>query len=127
MFYKFNYTMPTLKIKSSKDYRQRVNEILFWQLKETVQLKTTAFISMFQIRTFEDFLYSLFFVLWAIITLPFTLLYFILCITELVVETLLFPIYLIPILRIVPIVITTIIWALSLGIGIFAGAAIEKQ
>ena len=127
MFYKFNYTMPALKIKSANDYKQRVNEIIFWQIKETLQLKATAFISLFQIRTFEDFLLSFALLLWAVITIPFTLLYFALCFIEMLIETLLFPLFLIPIVRYLPFIIVVIIWALSLGIGIFAGAAIDKQ
>ena len=126
MFYTFKYTMPTLKIKSVDDYKTRANEILSWQIKDTLYSKWIGFGSLFQSKSFDDILFSLGLMLLSIITLPFTLLYVLLCLTELLLETLFLPLFLVPVLRILPTIIIVVVWALSLGIGIFAGAVIER-
>lgn len=126
MFYTFKYTMPTLKIKSVDDYKTRANEILSWQIKDTLYSKWIGFSSLFQSKSFDDILFSLGLMLFGIITLPFTLLYVLLCLTELLLETLFLPLFLVPVIRILPTIIIVIVWAVSLGIGIFAGAVIER-
>lgn len=126
MFYEVKFTMPTLKIKTIDDYKERVNEILFWQIKDTAVSKITGFDILFHLTCFEDFLLALFFIGWSIITLPFTLAYIALCFVELLVATLLLPLFLIPIIRIIPTIIETIVWSCSFAIGVFAGAALQR-
>ncbi len=126
MFYTVKYTMPTLKIKTVEDYKTRVSEILSWQIKDTLQSKWIGFASLFQSKSLDDVLLCLGFMLFSIITLPFTLLYVVLCLTELLLDTLFLPLFLIPVVRIIPTVIVVIVWALSFGIGVFAGAMLQR-
>ena len=126
MFYTIKYTMPTLKIKTVEDYKTRVNEILSWQIKDTLQSKWIGFASLFQSKSIDDILLCLGFMLFSIITLPFTLLYVVLCLTELLLDTLFLPLFLVPIVRVVPTIIVVIVWALSLAVGVFAGAMLQR-
>lgn len=126
MFYTVKYTMPTLKIKTVEDYKTRVNEILSWQIKDTLQSKWIGFASLFQSKSLDDVFLCLGFMLFSIITLPFTLLYVVLCLTELLLDTLFLPLFLVPVIRIIPTVIVVIVWALSFGIGVFAGAMLQR-
>lgn len=126
MFYTFKYTMPTLKIKSVDDYKTRANEILSWQIKDTLQSKWIGFASLFQSKSLDDILLCLGFMLFSIITLPFTFLYVVLCLTELFLDTIFLPLFLVPVVRIIPTVITVIVWALSFAIGVFAGAMLQR-
>jgi hypothetical protein len=127
MFYKVHFTMPTLKIKTIEDYKIRTDEILFWQIKDTLQSKLLGMTSLFQSRTLDDVFLSLGLLLISVITFPFTILYILLCLTELLLDTLFLPIFLIPVLRIFPTVITVIVWAISFGVGVFAGALLERS
>ncbi|MBQ3642485.1 hypothetical protein II906_11265 [bacterium] len=127
MYYKIKFTMPSLKIKTVDDYKTRTHEILSWQIKETVKIKALGFATLFQSKSFDDILLSLMFILFSIITLPFTFLYVLLCLTELLIITILLPLFLVPILRILPTTISIIIWAVSFSVGIFAGASLERE
>ena len=127
MFYKVHFTMPTLKIKTIEDYKIRTDEILFWQIKDTLQSKLLGMTSLFQSRTLDDVFLSLGLLLISVITFPFTILYILLCLTELLLDTLFLPLFLIPVLRIFPTVITVIVWAISFGVGVFAGALLERS
>ena len=127
MFYKVHFTMPTLKIKTIEDYKIRTDEILFWQIKDTLQSKLWGMTSLFQSRTLDDVFLSLGLLLISVITFPFTILYILLCLTELLLDTLFLPLFLIPVLRIFPTVITVIVWAISFGVGVFAGALLERS
>ena len=127
MFYKVHFTMPTLKIKTIEDYKIRTDEILFWQIKNTLQSKLLGMTSLFQSRTLDDVFLSLGLLLISVITFPFTILYILLCLTELLLDTLFLPLFLIPVLRIFPTVITVIVWAISFGVGVFAGAVLERS
>lgn len=126
MFYSVKYTMPTLKIKTVENYKTRINEILSWQIKDTLQSKWIVFASLFQSKTLDDVLLCLGFMLLSIITLPFMLLYVVLCLTELFLDTLFFPLFLVPVVRIIPTVIVVIVWALSFCIGLFACAMLQR-
>ena len=119
--------MPSLKIKTVDDYKTRTHEILSWQIKETVKIKALGFATLFQSKSFDDILLSLMFILFSIITLPFTFLYVLLCLTELLIITILLPLFLVPILRILPTTISIIIWAVSFSVGIFAGASLGRE
>ena len=127
MFYKVHFTMPTLKIKTIEDYKIRTDEILFWQIKDTLQSTLLGMTSLFQSRTLDDVFLSLGLLLISVITFPFTILYILLCLTELLLDTLFLPLFLIPVLRIFPTVITVIVWAISFGVGVFAGAVLERS
>lgn len=126
MFYTVKYTMPTLKIKTVEDYKTRVDEILFWQIKDTLQSKWIGFASLFQSKTLDDVLLSLGLMLFGIITLPFTLLYVLLCIAELLLDSLFLPLFLVPIARIIPTVVAVMVWSLSFAVGVFAGAMLQR-
>lgn len=126
MFYTVKYTMPTLKIKTVEDYKTRVDEILFWQIKDTLQSKWIGFASLFQSKTLDDVLLSLGLMLFGIITLPFTLLYVALCIAELLLDSLFLPLFLVPIARIIPTVVAVMVWSLSFAVGVFAGAMLQR-
>ena len=93
MFYEFKYTQPTLKIKSVEDYKTRANEIIAWQIKDTLYSKWVGFESLFQSKSFDDVLFSLGIILFSIITLPFTLVYVLLCLTELLLDTIFLPLF----------------------------------
>ena len=126
MFYKVKYTIPTLKIKTTDDYKERVDEILFWQIKDTIVLRLTMFAELFQSKSFDDFILLLFLTVWSVLTIPFAVIYIVLCLVELLLDTLFLPLFLIPIARILPISIIMVVWALSCSIGIFAGAALQR-
>ena len=121
------FTVPTLKILTVADYKERVNEILFWQIKETFTNKISGLTIIFQSKSIEDFLLSLLVLAWTIITLPFTLVYFTLCLIDLMAITILLPLYLIPVVRILPITVETLIWSLSIAIGAWSGAALVQE
>lgn len=126
MFYEVKFTMPTLKIKNVDDYKERVKEILFWQIKDTVLIKATGFVSLFQSRSLEDFGFSLFMMIWSLFTLPFVIVYIALCLFELFFDTIFLPLFFVPIIRILPIAITILIWSSTATIGVLAGAALER-
>ena len=126
MFYEIKFTMPALKIKNSDGYKIRVKEILCWQMKDTVLSKASGFVALFQSRSFDDFMLSLFLIAWSVITIPFAIVYILLCFVELIAETVLFPLFLVPVIRILPIAVATIIWSLSFAIGVFSGAALQQ-
>lgn len=127
MFYEVKFTMPTLKIKNVDDYKERMSEIVFWQVKDTVISKIMGFDILLHLTCFEDFLWALFFIAWSVITLPLALAYIALCFVELLVATLLLPLFLIPIIRIIPTIIETVVWSCSFAIGVFAGAALQRD
>ena len=126
MFYEFKYTQPTLKIKSVEDYKTRANEIIAWQIKDTLYSKWVGFESLFQSKSFDDVLFSLGIILFSTITLPFTLVYVLLCLTELLLDTIFLPLFLVPVIRIIPTIITVAVWCVSIAIGIFAGAMLQR-
>ncbi len=126
MFYQVSYTQPTLKIKRVEDYKARVKEIVFWQIKDTLSLKWTAFTSLFEIRSLEDFFLAAFMFLFSLLALPFAIVYLALCVVELALDSLLLPLYLIPVVRILPTVVCVAVWATSFAVGIFGGVALEK-
>ena len=120
------YTFPTIKIKSVDDYKTRVEEIFSWQIKDTLLGKVNTIASCFKIGSFLDIFLSLFMLCWIVCTLPFTVAYIILCLTELIVDTLLLPLCLIPVVRILPIIAIFIVWDISMVLGIFGGAALVR-
>lgn len=126
MFYTVKYTKPTLKIQTVKDYKTRVNEILSWQIKDTLQSKWIGFSSLFKSTSFDDVLLCLGLMLFSIITIPFTILYVVLSLTELLLESIFLLLFLVPVVRIIPTVIVVIVWALSLAVEVFAGAVLQR-
>lgn len=101
MYYEFEVTKPT-KINSIETYKRRMREIIKGQLKGLV--KKERFINPF-------FWILVFYVV------PLNLCYAVLSLLEIVVNTLLLPIYLIPYLRGIAMFITIIIWSLGITIG----------
>ncbi len=126
MLYEINFTMPTLKIKDIEDYKTRVEEILFWQVKDTLAMKTVAFKGIADIRSLGDFFLILAMILFSLITLPFAIAYLVICFLELLLYTIFLPLYLIPIVRILPTIVCTAVWSLSVAVGFFGGVALER-
>ena len=126
MFYEVNFTMPSLNIKTVEDYKERVSEILLWQIKDTAASKAAGFLMLIQPRSLEDLFLSAIFILWGLVTLPFAIAYIAICLLELAVETLLLPFLLIPGVRIVPFSLVIIIWSLSIAVGFLGGAALMQ-
>ena len=127
MLYEVKFTMPTLKIKTVDDYKERVREILFWQIKDTAISKIAGFDILLHLTCLEDFLIAIFFIMWSAITLPFAIAYIALCIVELLAVTLLLPLFLVPVIRIIPTAIEIAFWSCSVAVGFLAGAALQRQ
>ena len=121
MFIEVEYTKPTV-IKSIDDYKDRVEEILFWQIKDTVLVKILPFAEIFKSKTFEDLFWCLILIIFSVLGLPFSVAYICLSLVELLVNTILLPLYLIPLVRIIPTTVWVIIWACEFTVGIFGGA-----
>ena len=122
-----SFTVPSLKIKSVADYRTRAKEILGWQIKETLRQKWVGLCAVFATRALDEILLTLFISLFSLITLPFAVVYVLLCFADLALTTLLLPLFLIPIIRAIPIALITLVWALSVAVGVFAGAPLVQE
>lgn len=101
MYYEFEVTKPT-KINSIETYKRRVGEIIKGQLKGLVN----------KARFINPFFWLLIFYV-----VPLNLCYAVLSLLEIVVNTILLPIYLIPYLRGLAMFITIIVWSLGVTIG----------
>ncbi|MBE5757554.1 MAG: hypothetical protein E7345_01305 [Clostridiales bacterium] len=105
MYYDLTTSIPT-KITSIETYKMRIEEIVKGQLKNLFDL---------------TILKSLFFWIFAILLIPLRAHYFIFCILEIVINTILLPLYLIPGIRKIAFFISIIIWALGVAVGRFSG------
>lgn len=104
MHYQFEVTIPT-KIRSVETYRDRIGEIVFGQLK----------------NAFDPYkLANIFFWVLCLLAIPMTIIYAALCLFEIVIDTVLLPISLIPFVRAIPMAIETIVWSAQAAIGYFS-------
>ena len=104
MYYTYEVTAPT-KIKSIESYKERIFEIVHGQMRNIVLKERFS---------------SPFFWLLSVIFIPMSVVYFLLCLCEIVVDTVLLPLSCVPIIRGITFVISTTVWALCVAIGIFA-------
>jgi len=104
MYYTIDVTRPT-RVQSIETYKKRNKEIVFGQLRNT-----------FLKEKFQTF----FFWLLCVFIVPFMLVYSLLCLLEIVVNTILLPISLVPYLRGITLVIQALIWGLEVAIGYFS-------
>ena len=121
------FTVPSLKIKSVADYKARAREILGWQIKQTVSQKCVGLGAIFSARALDDIPLVLLISVFSLITLPFSLVYVLLCLVELALATLLLPLFLLPVIRVLPIAAITLVWALSVAVGFWAGAPLVEE
>lgn len=105
MYYRVEFTRPTLKFENIDDYKDRVIEIVKGQIGELV-------------RPYR-FLNPVFWI-FCIFYIPFSFIYAALSIVELLADTILLPFHLIPYVRVIPMFISIIIWAATLSIGVFS-------
>lgn len=104
MYYEFSVTPPT-NIESVATYRQRMREIIYGQMKNV--FAKGRFISPF-------------FWLFCIVFIPLSLVYLFGCIMEIFVDTLLFPLSLIPVVRVIPTAVRIAVWSLTVAVGCFS-------
>lgn len=104
MYYTYEVTAPT-KIKSVASYKERINEITHGQMRNIVLKERFS---------------SPFFWLLSVIFIPMSVVYFLLCLCEIVVDTVLLPLSCIPIIRGITFVISAAVWGLGVAIGVFA-------
>lgn len=105
MYYQIEYTKPTLIIKNVYEYKKRIREIVLGQLKELIT--PTRFMNVF------FWLFSIFYI-------PFSLIYATLSLLEIIVDSILLPFSLVPIITYIPTIIRTLLWSLTLSIGVFS-------
>lgn len=104
MYYEFSVTSPT-NIKSVATYRQRIREIIYGQMRNV--FAKSRFMNVF-------------FWLLAVFFIPLSVLYLCGCILEILFDTILFPLSLVPVVRIIPTVVRIAIWSLTVAIGCFS-------
>lgn len=104
MYYEFSVTPPT-NIKSVETYRQRMREIIYGQMR-----------NVFAKGRFM----SGFFWLLAVFFIPLSVLYLFGCILEILFDTILFPLSLVPVVRIIPTAVRIAVWSLTVAIGCFS-------
>lgn len=104
MRYNIEFT-PLTKIKSWSTYKRRVREIFLGQIK-----------NLFSPARFMNW----FFWLFAIFFIPCSLIFFALSIVEFLLDTIFLPLFLIPIIRVLPFAIELIVWSLTVAIGRFS-------
>lgn len=104
MLYTYEITPPT-NIKSVATYRQRMREIIYGQMR-----------NVFAKGRFMN----VFFWLLAVFFIPLSVLYLFGCVLEILFDTILFPLSLVPIVRIIPTVMRIAVWSLTVAIGCFS-------
>ncbi len=104
MYYEFSVSPPT-NIKSVTTYKRRMREIVCGQMK-----------NVFAKGRFM----SPFFWLFCIVFIPLSVVYLFGCIMEIFVDTFLFPLSLIPILRVIPTAARIAVWSLTVAVGCFS-------
>ena len=104
MYYEFSVTPPT-NIKSVATYRQRMREIIYGQMR-----------TIFAKGRFMN----VFFWLLAVFFIPLSVLYLFGCVLEILFDTILFPLSLVPIVRIIPTAVRIAVWSLTVAIGCFS-------
>lgn len=104
MYYEFSVTPPT-NIKSVASYRRRMCEIICGQMR-----------NVFAKGRFM----SVFFWLLAVFFIPLSVIYLFGCVVEIVFDTILFPLSLVPVVRIIPTAVRIAIWSLTVAIGCFS-------
>lgn len=104
MYYSYEVTTPT-KIESVDSYERRIDEIIYGQMNNVIRK--------------ERFM-SPFFWLFAILFIPLSVVYLIICICEIITDTVLLPLFCVPYVRIIPFIVSSIIWGIGVAIGIFA-------
>lgn len=101
MYYTYDVTMPT-KIESVETYKERVYEIVHGQMKNVVM---------------KERLTHPFFLILSPFFIPLSLIYLIICLCEIVVDTILLPLFCIPYIRGIAFFVSVIIWALGICVG----------
>lgn len=104
MYYSYQVTPPT-KIECVADYKERIYEITHGQMRNIV---------------LKERLLNPFFWLFSVIAIPMSVAYFLLCLCEIIVDTILLPFFCIPIVRYIPFLVSVVVWSLGIAIGIFA-------
>lgn len=104
MYYEFSVTPPT-NIKSVATYRQRMREIIYGQMR-----------NVFAKGRFMN----VFFWLLAVFFIPLSVLYLFGCVLEILFDTILFPLSLVPVVRIIPTAVRIAVWSLTVAIGCFS-------
>ena len=132
MFYSTQITIPT-KPKSIADYKERIHEILHWQIRQTVAIRVFAIKSFLsgEIKTLLDLIALLFFgaigAALFLITLPFALVSLGACLIEVLWLTITLPLYLIPGIRILPTIVSALLFGAYIAFGIFGMAALTDD
>lgn len=104
MYYNVRMTPPT-RVVSIDTYKRRIKEIVCGQLKNLfnpIKLK------------------MIYFWLFAIIFIPCSLWYLCCCLAEIIIDTILLPLALIPYVRFISLTTQVIIWSLGIAIGCFS-------
>lgn len=104
MYYNVRVTVPT-KIVSLQTYKRRIREIVSGQLR-----------GLFSPLRFK----SWFFWLFSIFYIPCSIWYFAFCLLEIIADSVLLPISLIPKVRIISYAIQLIIWSFTSAVGCFS-------
>ena len=120
------WTKPTLQIACFDDYKERMDEIFSWQIHDSYTLKVTCLTALFDVHSVKDFFTALLLTIFGLVTMPIFILYFLLCLGEAVLDTLLLPFFLIPIVRLLPTAIVYLYWTVTAFVGFFAGAALMR-
>lgn len=101
MYYTYDVTMPT-KIESVDTYKERVYEIVYGQMKNVVM---------------KERLLHPFFLILSPVFIPLSLIYLAVCLCEIVVDTILLPLFCIPYIRGIAFLVSAIVWALGICVG----------
>ena len=120
------WTQPSLRITDFYDYKVRMDEIYSWQIHDSYELKSVALTSLFHVHSVKDFFEAILITVFSLVTMPCFILYFLLCLGEMVLDTLLLPLFLIPVVRLLPTAIVYLYWTVTAFVGFFAGAALMR-
>ena len=104
MYYRYEVTTPT-KIECVADYKERIYEITHGQMRNIV---------------LKERLLNPFFWLFSVFTIPMSVAYFLLCVCEIIVDTILLPFSCIPYIRAIPFLVSVLVWSVGVAVGVFS-------
>lgn len=132
MIYSVRATMPT-KVKSIEDYKERIHEIFDWQIRQTIGIRTMilSFIFKEKVTSLADLIFRLFLGILEtaliIVTLPFALVCVVISLVDALWTTIALPLYFIPVIRILPLLVSGILYGAYFAVGLIGIAALTDD
>lgn len=133
MFYEISFDRPTIKIRNRDDYNERVNELFKWQIASGYVLKfeiIKSFGNIFRAKNIVEFFTTLIMcalsTIFLLFTLPFTIIATIISLIEFIWITVLHPIYRLPVIWVIPTIVSVLLASCYLTLCILGAGSLEK-